>query len=337
MAVTNFTSLLGLALPTTGDLDGTWGSTVNTQITDLIDDAVAGTTVLTTDAEVILSTTNGANNQARQAVILLTGVRTGQHNVVAPAQSKTYVIINATTGGFSVQFQGSGPTTGVTVANGEECVVAWNGSDFVKVATSFSVFTFNTANGFSGVNSGGLATLNTTVTGVVKGDGSALSAAVPGTDYLAPGSANTFTALQTFAGSAANLASVFNSSLENVTVSATGASGTINFDVLTQPILYYTSSSSGNWTINLRGSSSVTLNSLMSVGQSVTVVFMATNGGTGYYQTSLTIDGSSVTPRWLGGTTPSSGNASSVDIYSLTIVKTGASAFSVFASQSRFA
>jgi hypothetical protein len=70
MAVTNFTPLLGLALPTTGDLSGTWGTTVNTAITELIDSAVAGTTTLSANSDVTLSTTNGAANQARNAVIL---------------------------------------------------------------------------------------------------------------------------------------------------------------------------------------------------------------------------------------------------------------------------
>ena len=135
MAVTNFTPLLGLALPTTGDLSGTWGTTVNDAITDLLDDAVAGTVTLSADADVTLTTTNGANNQARSAVILWTasnGATT--RNITAPAQSKAYVVINAGTG--SVVIRGSGPTTGVTLVTGEKALCAWNGSDFVKVATS---------------------------------------------------------------------------------------------------------------------------------------------------------------------------------------------------------
>ena len=135
MAVTNFTPLLGLALPTTGDLNGTWGATVNTAITDLLDDAVAGTVTLSADADVTLTTTNGADNEARNAVILWTasnGATT--RNVTAPAQSKAYVVINAGTG--SVVIRGVGPTTGVTLVTGEKALCAWNGSDFVKVATS---------------------------------------------------------------------------------------------------------------------------------------------------------------------------------------------------------
>lgn len=136
MAVTNFSPLLGLALPTTGDLSGTWGTVVNTAITDLIDSAIAGTTTLSADANVTLSTTNGAANQAREAILLCTGARTGLTTITAPAQSKSYIVINATSGGQSVKIVGSGPTVGVTVANGYKVLVAWNGSDFVKVASS---------------------------------------------------------------------------------------------------------------------------------------------------------------------------------------------------------
>lgn len=136
MAVTNFSPLLGLALPTTGDLNGTWGTTVNDSITSLTDSAVAGTTTLSTDADVTLSTTNGAANQARQAVLLCTGSRSVLRTITAPAQSKAYIVINSTTGGYAVKVVGSGPTTGVTIANGEKALIAWNGSDFVKVSSS---------------------------------------------------------------------------------------------------------------------------------------------------------------------------------------------------------
>ena len=137
MAVTNFSPLLGLALPTTGDLSGTWGNTVNISITALLDSAVAGTTTLSTDADVTLTTTNGAANQARNAVLLCTGARTSLKTITVPAQSKAYIVINATTGGYAVKIVGSGPTTpGVTVPNGEKALVAWNGSDFVQIASS---------------------------------------------------------------------------------------------------------------------------------------------------------------------------------------------------------
>lgn len=124
---------------------------------------------------------------------------------------------------------------------------------------------------------------------------------------------------------------------ETVTISATAATGTINFDVSTQSILYFTSNASANWTLNIRGSSSVTLNSIMSTGQSVTITHIVTQGATAYYNAAVTVDGTSVTPKWLGGAAPSSGDANSVNVYSYTLVKTGAGSFTVFASKSLFA
>lgn len=132
---TGNTSLLGLALPVEGELEGTWGDVVNDSITSLVDSAVAGTTTLSTDADVTLTDTTLAANQARQAVLLWTasnGATT--RNITAPARSKPYIVINAGTG--SVVLRGAGPTTGITIASAENCVAAWNGTDFVKVATS---------------------------------------------------------------------------------------------------------------------------------------------------------------------------------------------------------
>ena len=124
---------------------------------------------------------------------------------------------------------------------------------------------------------------------------------------------------------------------EVTTVSATAATGTINFDALTQAVLYYTTSASANFTLNVRGDGSNTLNSIMNTGESLSVAFMNTNGATAYYNNAFQVDGTSVTPKWQGGTAPSAGNASSIDIYSFTIVKTGSAAFTIFASQTKFA
>lgn len=124
--------------------------------------------------------------------------------------------------------------------------------------------------------------------------------------------------------------------LENSTVSATAAASTINFDALTQSILQYTTNASANWTLNIRGNSGTTLNSLMSVGQTVTVVFIAAQGATAYYNNVFQIDGTTVTPKWQGNAAPTSGNASATDVYTYAIIKTGANAYNVFASQSKF-
>jgi hypothetical protein len=149
-----------------GDLSGTWGTTVNDSITQLLDSAVAGTTVLSVDSDVTLSTTNGAANQARNAVLRCTGARTTLKTIIAPAQSKAYIVINDTTGGFGVKVVGAGPTTGVTIANGEKALIAWNGSDFVVVSKSVIDLTAD-VKGVLPVVNGGTGVTTSTGTGAV--------------------------------------------------------------------------------------------------------------------------------------------------------------------------
>ena len=132
---TAYTSLLGLALPVSGDLTGTWGDTVNNAITSLLDAAVAGTTTLSTDADVTLTDTTGAANQARAAVLRWTANGSITRSITAPARSKAYIVINDTAGTQSIVLRGAGPTTGVTIAAAERALVVWNGTDFTKVSS----------------------------------------------------------------------------------------------------------------------------------------------------------------------------------------------------------
>ena len=124
---------------------------------------------------------------------------------------------------------------------------------------------------------------------------------------------------------------------ERWTVSATAATGTVNVDVATTTAWYYTTDASANWTFNLRGDGSTTLDSLLVVGDSVTVAFAVTQGATAYYPTAFQVDGSAVTPKWQGGAAPAAGNASSVDVYVFTAIKTASATFTVLASQTQFA
>jgi hypothetical protein len=174
-------------------------------------------------------------------------------------------------------------------------------------------------------------------TAILKANsGGALANASAGTDYVAPATATSFTAKQTFTGSSSVISSKFVNALEGVTVSATAATGTINYDVTTQSVLYYTSNASANWTVNFRGNGSNSLDSIMATGEAITVVFLVTQNTTAYYNNAVTIDGSSVTPKYQGGSAWTSGNASSIDAYSYTIVKTGSATFTVFAAQTQF-
>lgn len=124
---------------------------------------------------------------------------------------------------------------------------------------------------------------------------------------------------------------------EVTTVSATAATSTVNFDVITQSVLYYTSNASGNWTLNVRGNSTTSLDTFMATNQTITIAFLVTQGSTAYYQNAFKIDGNSITPKWQGGSAPTSGNASGVDIYTITVVKTASATYTAFASQTKFA
>ena len=149
--------------------------------------------------------------------------------------------------------------------------------------------------------------------------------------------ASTYTALQTFVGTSSNADLKTSNILEVATISATAATGTIQFDVTTQSVLYYTTNASGNFTLNFRGSTGTSLNTIMSTGESLSVTFLVTNGSTAYYNSAVTIDGNSVTPKWQGGSAPTSGNASSIDSYTYVIFKTGSATFTVLASVTKFA
>lgn len=137
-------------------------------------------------------------------------------------------------------------------------------------------------------------------------------------------------------GSSNLVAATLANAAETTTVSATAATGTVNYDVTTQSVLYYTTNASGNWTLNIRANSGVSLDTLMSTGQTITVAFMVTQGSTAYYASALTIDGASVTPKYQGGTAWSSGNVSGIDVYVYTITKTASATYTVLASQTQF-
>ncbi len=157
------------------------------------------------------------------------------------------------------------------------------------------------------------------------------------TNVASLNTAQTFTATKTFSGSSSVTAIVLNDAAEVATVSATAATGTINYDITTQSVLYYTSNASANWTVNFRGSSGTSLDTLMSTGQSMTVAFLVTQGATAYYNSAVQVDGttSGVTTRWLGGA-PTAGNASGIDSARYLIIKTGSATFTILASVTQF-
>ena len=190
---TAYTTLLGLALPVQGELTGTWGTTVNNSITQSLDDAVAGTATasVTSGDWTLTDTGSGAPNQARCAILIATGTPGVSRNIIAPARSKGYFVVNQSDA--AVVLKGAS-TTGISIPTNKSALVVWNGSDFVTAVSPSSNGTVTTlsvvsANGFTGTvanpTSTPAITLTTSISGVLKGNGTAISAATSGTDYSA--------------------------------------------------------------------------------------------------------------------------------------------------------
>ena len=228
--------------------------------------------------------------------------------------------------------------TGVLKGNGTSAFTAATaGTDYLAPPSGTAILKANSGGALANATAGTDYLAPPSGTAILKANsGGALANATAGTDYAAPGTATTFTATQSFTGSSSVAAMKITDAIEPITVSATAATGTINYDVTTQSVLYYTSNASANWTVNFRGSSGTSLNTLLATGESITVTFLVTQGATAYYNNAVQVDGSSVTPKYQGGTAWSAGNASAIDAYTYTIVKTGNAAFTVFAAQTQF-
>jgi hypothetical protein len=325
----------------------------------LVDAAAASTsaTNAANSATAAASSASAASTSATNAATSASNASTSASNAASSASTASTAATNAAASydQFDDRYLGaksSAPTldndgnallTGAlywsTTANQ---MYVWTGSAWDQVAFSISGSVTGPGSSidseivlFNGTSGSSLK--RATTTGVLKASSGVIAAATAGTDYVAPGTATTFTATQTFSGSSSALGIVLNDAAETTTISATAATGTINYDVTTQSVLYYTSNASANWTVNFRASSGTSMNTAMATGQSVTVTFLVTNGSTAYYNNVVQVDGSSVTPKYQGGTAWSAGNASSIDAYTYTIVKTGNAAFTVFAAQTRFA
>ena len=120
-------------------------------------------------------------------------------------------------------------------------------------------------------------------------------------------------------------------------ISGTSTTGTLNFNLADQAILNLTSNQTANRTINFRGDGSTTINSIMAIDQSMTCTVIAKQGSTAYYLNAYQVDGSTITPKWSGGSAPTDGNADSLDVYTFTIIKTADATFTCLASQTQFA
>jgi hypothetical protein len=118
---------------------------------------------------------------------------------------------------------------------------------------------------------------------------------------------------------------------EKVTIDTT-TSGTLTFNTQTQALIFLSANQSANRTIDFTN-----VNANMAVGESMTFAVLATQGSTAYYLNAYQVDSSSVTPKWQGGSAPSAGNASGIDAYSFTLIKTADATFTVLASVTQYA
>jgi hypothetical protein len=337
-------SALKIELIGTGEQSGTWGTTTNNNLGDAaLGEAITGSADVafsSADVTVTLTDTN-ASQAARNLRLNLTGTSGGARQLILGSGcqiEKLYLINNGLADAVTVK-NTSG--TGIAVPAGKATLVYNNGTNVVDAATYFTSLTLGSAlpiaSGGTGSTSTTFVDAATNITGVLPiANGGTAATTLAGANIPVTTAANSFTNTQTFTGSTSVLGAVFQDAAEVTTISATAATGTIDYDVTTQSVLYYTTNASANFTVNFRASSGTSLNTLMTTGQAVTVVFLVTNGATAYYNNALTIDGSSVTPKYQGGTAWSTGNASSIDAYSYTIVKTGSATFTVFASQTQF-
>jgi hypothetical protein len=320
--MTTYSTNLALSLIGVGEQPtGTWGAVTNTNFGTLLEQAISGytTQAVATGTDTTITIPDGATGVARNMFIELTGTGGASTNLIVPSNRKLYFIYNNTSSG-QVTVKVSG-LTGVSVPNGKKVILVSNGTDIIDATNYMSGLTVGALNG------------------IIKGTTGVLSAATAGTDYVAPGTATTFTATQTFNGTSSTAAMRELNIIEPASVTAVAPTATTNFYVNTGAVQYITANNANNWTLNFAFSAGTTLNAAMATNDSLSCTLITTNSATAYYLSAITVDGtgSGVTVEWQGGTAPTSGNASSIDSYTFVIIKTGSAVYTILASQTRFA
>jgi hypothetical protein len=350
----SFSTDLKLELMATGENSGTWGTKTNSNL-DLVQQAIVGfENIAITSTNTTLLMTDATISPARNAVLRFTGTITANCTVfVASGIEKPYTLQNATSGAFtvalnqvggaSVIFGAADKTTKLVYLNGTDAVdlgvvnltapqTLTNKTLTTPTLTSPIINEIDDSNGNEEIifTATASAVNELTVANAATGNNPNITAsgsdADVGINFTPKG-----TGAVTFNGTGK-----IQAVKEKVTVTAVASTGTINYDFLTQAVLYHTTVATGQFTINLRGSSSTTLNNMLSVGESVTGAFLNTN--TTFYVSTITIDGSStnVTLEYQGGSAPASGNAG-IDVYSFTAIKTATTpAYTILASQTQF-
>jgi len=348
---------LKLTVQATGENSGTWGQITNTNLL-ILEQAIGGYDAVGITSGATLTFSNGALSNGKNAVLKLTGTIGGAVNVTIPDSiEKTFIVDNATTGAYTVTFKTTSGS-GVTWAAGDKGTKMVYSDGTNVVDTAFTDLSSDITpqlsgnldcNGNNVIIDGGNSILDQNSNEQIKfvTSGSAVNefqftnAATGNAPEIAATGGDTnidFNITPKGVGRATfNGQGKIESVAEKVTNSATAATGTVNYDVLTQAILNFTSDAAANYTLNIRGDGSNSLDSIMDTGESITIAHIVKQGSSAYYNNVVQIDGSSVTPEWQGGSAPSGGNANSLDVYTYTIIKTGSATFTVLAAQTQYA
>jgi hypothetical protein len=284
------------------------------------------------------------NNASNTAITARAGA--SDAGVLIPAGNTTFVYTDGTNLTYAIDYH-TGVIDGATIGATTPSTGAFttlSASSTVSGAGVTARFATPGPIGNTAPSTGAFTTF--AASGAVSGAGVTARFATPGpigSSSASTGAFTTLSATSTVSGSGfSNFAllnnySPFVNSTELITISATAATGTINYDTNTQSVVYYTSAAVGDWTINFRASSGATLNSVLSTGEAITLVHLVTLTGAEYRNTTVQVDGSSITPEWQGGAAPTEGNINSIDSYTYTIIKTGDAAFTILAALTQFA
>jgi hypothetical protein len=291
------------------------------------------------------STITLAGNFVTSGAFATTLTTTGTTNVTLPTSGTLATTANintalpsATTSQLYGGSGGAGVANAVTVGSG----LSLSGGTLTSTGSGGTVTTASvvSANGFTGTvataTSTPAITISTSVTGMLRGNGTAISAGTAGTDYVVPATATTFTATQTFNGSSSTTAMKVANVTETVNIVTAAPSATQTFYVAHGAVQLYTVAAANTWTVNFGFSSGTTMNTEMAVGDSITVCMLTTQGATPYYVTAVQIDGTPVSVNWSGGTAPTAGHASGIDAYNFSIIKTASATYTVLGSLTQF-
>jgi hypothetical protein len=293
----SYTTNLKLTLPVSGELTGTWGDTVNTGITALLDSAIAGTaSVAMTDANRTLTTVDGAADEARQMFIVLTGTLTAARNVVCPSLSKLYFVKNSTTGGFSITFKTSAGT-GILVPSGLSVALYCDGTNVLDAITFANIPTINATtvdttnlevtnikakDGTAAIvlaNTTGVATINSlALAGTVAGGGNQINNVVIGATTPLAGSFTTLSAVGDVTLLSAGTRLTGSTTTGNTGVqNNNGSAYLLNFGSAhaTEPSNVWINSTGGSVKLKNAGNDIATINS---TGLAVTGALSATGG-----------------------------------------------------------